>query len=687
MEERQYFEKVAYIVPSNRIQAMAEQTLAEEITQGWISVIQIDPTRIQEEYDRLLNEGYGCIIARGGTFHDLNALDTTVPVVEERIRTADILEMTAKYFAKHSKPVYVVIHEDIAVGLENLQALIPEKFRVRRYRSIEELKVVLEEIPEQEAEVFTSGIASKLEIRSDLHLWEIVNRAHTVKTSAEAAYNLLQQMKSNITQVNIMDSVYNNIDEGILIFRPDNTVTELNIQAEKMLHLGFREAIGQDVYQIIPDMPPKKKDGTCSVETPTTFMRDVNGRKLNFSIYPFEFFRGSIRNMVIIQDVTRIQEAERKIRMQLSKKGLVAERTFDDVITNEPVMEHVVNRAKRVATFDGSVLIYGESGTGKELFAQSIHNASERRNGPFVAVNCGALTDSLLESELFGYVGGAFTGARKEGKAGLFELAHRGTIFLDEINSTTMSLQTKILRVLEERQVMRVGSDYVIPLDIRIISASNTNLSQDVEQGRFRRDLFFRLNTFQVLIPPVRERKKDIVPLFKYYYREFSGHEPELSPEFIRDLESHYWLGNVRELRSVALRYHAFDGDNSRNDILNLTTDGPDGSNANSMETSSATPEGFSTPQTNETKTTESAQANQNQSPESAMNDSVRALSASVNFADDETVSLADLSKVVEDLVIESLEGRGLTKSQIAQKLGISRQALYKKLKKTEEYK
>lgn len=656
MGERQYFEKVAYIVPSDRIQEMAEQTLVAEISAGWLSVIQIDPRRIQAEYERLIQDGYGCIIARGGTYHELSLLDTTVPVVEERIRTADILEMTARYFENHSKPIYVVMHEDIAVGLENLQTLIPDKFRVQRYRSIEELKNVLENIPERDAEVFTSGIASKLAVRRDLHLREIVNREHTIKTSVQTAYNLLQQMMSNITQVNILDSVYNNIDEGILIFRPDNTVTELNIQAEKMLHLEFREAIGKDVYRIIPDMPPKKKDGTCSIETPTTFMREVSGRKINFSIYPFDFFRGSIRNMVIIQDVTRIQEAERKIRMQLSKKGLVAERTFDDIITLEPVMEHVVNRAKRVANFDGSVLIYGESGTGKELFAQSIHNASDRRNGPFVAVNCGALTDSLLESELFGYVGGSFTGARKEGKAGLFELAHRGTIFLDEINSTTMSLQTKILRVLEERQVMRVGSDYVIPLDIRIISASNTNLSQDVEQGRFRRDLFFRLNTFQILIPPMRERKKDIVPLFNYYYREFSGYDPELSPEFIQDLQRHDWLGNVRELRSVALRYHAFDGDNSRNDILDLTSSMPKGTSSEPMAQDQR-----------EIRTGE-----ENPIP-------------SIHLDEDEAVSLSDLSKVVEELVIESLQGQGLTKSQIAQKLGISRQALYKKLKKSEE--
>lgn len=203
---------------------------------------------------------------------------------------------------------------------------------------------------------------------------------------------------------------------------------------------------------------------------------------------------------------------------------------------------------------------------------------------------------------------------------------------------------------------MRVGSDYVIPLDIRIISASNTNLSQDVEQGRFRRDLFFRLNTFQILIPPMRERKKDIVPLFNYYYREFSGYDPELSPEFIQDLQRHDWLGNVRELRSVALRYHAFDGDNSRNDILDLTSSMPKGTSSEPMAQDQR----------------KARTGEENPIP-------------SIHLDEDEAVSLSDLSKVVEELVIESLQGQGLTKSQIAQKLGISRQALYKKLKKSEE--
>ncbi len=664
MLERNYFERVAYIVPSDRIQKCAEHALQEEIKEGWIHVIQIDPYHINEEYERLVQAGYGCLIARGGTYHDLNALETTVPVVEERIRTADLLDMTAGFFRDGDRHLYVVLHVDVAVGFENVQSLLPDRISVLRYETIEQLQHVLDRIPVGNYDVFTSGIASKVTERKDLNFIEIRNRKHTIRSSAKAAHNLLQQLRDNITRVNVLDSVYNNIDEGILIFRPDNIVTEINVQAERMLHLNPREAIGRDVYSIVPNMPHKKTDGTCSVDSPTTFMSDLAGHKLNFSIYPFDFFRGRIRNMVIIQDVTKIQAMETKIRMQLSKKGMVAEHRFEDILTQEPRMEHVVNRAKKVASFDGSVLIYGESGTGKELFAQSIHNASERRNGPFVAVNCGALTDSLLESELFGYVGGSFTGARKEGKAGLFELAHHGTIFLDEINSTPMNLQTKILRVLEERQVMRVGSDYVIPLDIRVISASNSDLSQDVETGKFRRDLFFRLNTFQVHIPPLRERKKDILPLFRHYLREYQGEDGEVDPEFVEQLESHGWRGNVRELRSVALRYHAFGGDNSMGDILEASTGSPED-------------------QVMEIADVESVDRNMASCVRIKPNCIMQTF-PTPNTLSDEPVKLSELSKVIERLVIDSLEGRGLSKNQIAQELGISRQALYKKLRKAE---
>ena len=198
--------------------------------------------------------------------------------------------------------------------------------------------------------------------------------------------------------------------------------------------------------------------------------------------------------MIIINNFYEKEKNQHKLRTQLLGKGHKAKHTFDDIITVNDDYIKIKILAEKRAKSDASVLITGESGTGKEMFAQAIHNASRRKRFPFVAVNCAAIPDNLLESELFGYEEGAFTGARRGGKIGLFEIAHNGTVFLDEIGEMNYNLQARLLRVLEEREVMRIGGDSIIPIDIRIITATNTDLWKLVEENKFRRDLFYRLN-------------------------------------------------------------------------------------------------------------------------------------------------------------------------------------------------
>ncbi|WDC84728.1 sigma 54-interacting transcriptional regulator [Caloramator sp. mosi_1] len=190
------------------------------------------------------------------------------------------------------------------------------------------------------------------------------------------------------------------------------------------------------------------------------------------------------------------------------------------IITNSPKMKECINIAKKIAKSDYTVLINGESGTGKEMIAQSIHNYSNRSIYPFVAVNCAALPENLLESELFGYEKGAFTGALKEGKIGLFEIANNGTIFLDEIGDMPLKLQTRLLRVLQEKQIMRVGSDNIINVNVRVIAATNKDLKKLVDEGLFREDLYYRINVLPISLPPLRERKEDIMPLLESFLKE-----------------------------------------------------------------------------------------------------------------------------------------------------------------------
>lgn len=222
-----------------------------------------------------------------------------------------------------------------------------------------------------------------------------------------------------------------------------------------------------------------------------------------------------------------------------------------------PRLTEAVNHAKIYAKTDYNVLIYGETGTGKELMAQSVCSASGRAGQSFVAVNCGAIPDNLLESELFGYKEGAFTGSAKGGKRGLFELANGGTIFLDEISSISPSMQVKLLRVLQEREIMRVGDDRLIPVDVRVISASNRSYDEMIADG-FRRDLLFRLNELEVTLPPLRDRGADVVELFHAFLRQMpDGKELDktLSSQSLALLESYSWPGNIRELHNVCARF------------------------------------------------------------------------------------------------------------------------------------
>lgn len=248
----------------------------------------------------------------------------------------------------------------------------------------------------------------------------------------------------------------------------------------------------------------------------------------------------------------QIRKSSSNLSHKLKNQGLTARYTFNDIIYRNPAMEHLVSLAKKAAPSDYTILITGETGTGKEMFAQAIHNASNRKNGPFVAVNCAALPESLLESELFGYEEGAFTGAKRGGKIGLFEQADGGTIFLDEIGDMSYSLQSRLLRVLQEHQVVRVGGNSVINIDVRVLTATNANLKQMIRDRQFREDLFFRLNVFPLQLIPLRKRSEDILPMFC----TFAGVHPDSVSDRIRSkLLTHNWPGNIRELRNAAEYY------------------------------------------------------------------------------------------------------------------------------------
>jgi len=266
---------------------------------------------------------------------------------------------------------------------------------------------------------------------------------------------------------------------------------------------------------------------------------------------------GQLKGSVgVIHDISELKKLSQELdKAKRTIRRLEAKFNFEDIVGTSGKLRVVVEQAKRAAPTSATVLLRGESGTGKEMFAHAIHNASNRISGQFVRINCAAINENLLESELFGYVEGAFSGARKGGKVGLFEEANGGTIFLDEIGEISWSLQTKLLRVLQEKELLRVGDTKPRPVDIRVIAATNANLEELIEKKTFRKDLYYRLNVIPIYIPALRERKEDIYPLALHIIQklnqEYGRNIKDITPEVNEYLLSYEWPGNVRELENV----------------------------------------------------------------------------------------------------------------------------------------
>lgn len=284
-----------------------------------------------------------------------------------------------------------------------------------------------------------------------------------------------------------------------------------------------------------------------------------NKREVVVNVAPI-MVDGKLRGSVgIIHDIHEIKHLTEELERAKSLiRRMAARYTFEDIIGSGELMLTAIEQARRAAETPATVLLRGESGTGKELFAHAIHNASSRKNGPFVRVNCAAIAETILESELFGYVEGAFTGALRGGKKGFFEEAGGGTIFLDEIGEINMAVQAKLLRVLQERELVRVGGTKPVSIDVRVIAATNANLEQRIKDGAFREDLYYRVNVFPIFVPPLRARKEDIPLLVNHlrikFGQEYGRKAARITPEVLEILMAYDWPGNVRELENIISR-------------------------------------------------------------------------------------------------------------------------------------
>lgn len=438
------------------------------------------------------------------------------------------------------------------IGINHLNLIPYDKNNEYKYIKVCVTPGEVHLVPEYIDEIIDIGhrfidISTFLQILTKLNIdnKEITERLIKYSEEVISLHSGINHTYKNLTVENDeLKSIINLSKNGMILISNDGEIKVCNESVKNILDINF-DIVGKKLNNL------EDKDilGVLKLKNPKDEVVKFKNKYITVNKHTINSFGKEIGFYFCIQEITYIKKLEQNLSKMLRDKGQIARYTFDDIKTNSVNMENTKNLAKKIAKSDYTVLITGESGTGKELFAQSIHNESDRRNQPFIAINCAAMPENLLESELFGYEEGAFTGALKGGKKGLFEQAHNGTVFLDEIGDMPMYLQIKLLRVLQENQVMRVGGQSIIDIDVRVIAATNRDLPKMIKEEKFRSDLYYRINVLPIHIPPLRERKDDINMMLKYFIER----DISISEKVKSIINSYNWPGNIRELRNTAM--------------------------------------------------------------------------------------------------------------------------------------
>ena len=360
----------------------------------------------------------------------------------------------------------------------------------------------------------------------------------------------------------ILLEILENADNAVIIIDCKGTVVYINRFYAEHMNIKLEKLMGRNLYDIEPQAKLLRvmEDGGGRDNDEVEYIKSLNIDSVGLAFPLYDSRKEKVGACAIFKDVTHVVELTRKLQKSKEMVQYLASQleaselpiSFQSYISQNKDLQKTLSLAAKVANTNCTILIQGESGVGKEVMAKCIHNASSRKERPMIKVNCASIPENLLESELFGYEEGAFTGARKGGKLGKFELANKGTILLDEIGDMSLTMQSKLLRVLQEKELERVGGTKTIKLDVRVIAATNRNLEEMVEKNEFRSDLYYRLHVVPIHIPALRYRREDIMPLVRYFIERNGGDEStDLTPGAARMLEEYGWPGNGRELQNV----------------------------------------------------------------------------------------------------------------------------------------
>jgi propionate catabolism operon transcriptional regulator len=481
-----------------------------------------------------------------------------IPVALVDVSTTDALQALAT--ARNlSHRVGVVNYGRALPGLERWKDLLRGvQIEQRAYVTPEEARAAVAELAASGYEVVVGpgpacDVAEKAGLKAVL-----LYSTECVGATIERAIEMARATRAERARREQLEAVIAHIDEAVVAVDETEAIATVNPAFERLVGMTGAELLGKPLGSVRPELSLARVLETGAPQLRA--IQKLGARNLVVSRMPVRVHGALTGAVLTCLDSRTVLHLDRDLRSEHRPRRFIARYALAGIVGASPAIATVRSLAERYATTDATVLITGESGTGKEMVAQGIHNASRRRDRPFVAINCAAFPEALLESELFGYEEGAFTGSRRGGRAGLFEAAHTGTIFLDEVGDVPVTLQTRLLRVLQERQVLRLGSNDPTPVDVRVLAATNRDLKREIARGAFREDLYYRLNILPVTVPPLRARPEDVPPIAEALLgdalarHEVPGALPRALALVLPWLRRYDWPGNVRELENVLER-------------------------------------------------------------------------------------------------------------------------------------
>ncbi|WP_334305471.1 sigma 54-interacting transcriptional regulator, partial [Clostridioides difficile] len=653
--------KIGIIASDIELKERIEELYREDVENGTI-IIDILNLDLMENQGRILVEkGAQAIIGRGGGYSLV--IDTVnVPVIPMNMKSTDLLR-AIEIAKKYSKKVVLILGDnEVSFDYVGWRNVISTEITEEWFESKYEIRSKVVKYIDQKDEIVIVGGGLACSFARQYGIDSVFATAsdESIREAVEYCKKLLDTLGEEKFNNEVLRNILDGIKDGVIAIDSNGSIILYNESAKNMLKVERKCALNKYILDVFPKMEWMLDCLHEKEDVEDRKIRNINNLIVNTRTTLIKVDNSTYGVLGIIQDITKLQNLERKIRFDLNQKGLYARYTFDDFLFKDKLTKEFIEEAKKIGKSDYTTLLYGESGSGKEIIAHSIHNISKRKDRPFVAINCATIAENLLESELFGYEEGAFTGARKGGKRGLFELAHGGTLFLDEINSLSFNIQTKLLRVIEERQIMRIGSDYIIPLDIRIIAATNESLTEKIVMGTFRADLFYRLSSLEINIPPLRDRREDIIPLFNNFVNEVLKDDGlnginsidenfVLTKDEMDKLYNYSWPGNVRELKTIAQKYVVTGKIKLRQDRDFKTKKLLPNSEVDKFNS----------------ETTASVEVQDESINISKINDGKI------------SIDIKEVNKYVEEKIISMLFAQGLSKNEVAQVLGISRTSLW----------